>query len=44
VEFFDTERGTRGISMTAVRVTLLQGTAAGSIIELGKAQAYIKRS
>lgn len=44
VEFFDTERGTRGISTTAVRVTLLQGTAAGSIIELGKAQAYIKRS
>ena len=43
LEFFVADKSRRGASVTAVRVTLLGGTAAGSVLELGQARAAIDR-
>ena len=43
LEFFVENPGTRGNRVTAVRITLLEGSDAGSVINLGQAQTYIMR-
>lgn len=44
IEYMVTEKRTRGLTVTALRVTLLDDTAGDSVINLGRATTYIKRS
>lgn len=44
LEFFVGKKDSRGRHVTAVRVTLLDGTEVDSVINLGHARTYIKRS
>lgn len=44
LEFFLVDRATRGLQVTAVRISLLDGTETDSVINLGQARTYIKRS
>ena len=34
----------RGLQVTALRITLLEGTAAGTVVDLGNAKAGIRES
>lgn len=44
IRFLVTQRGRRSATVTAVRITLLDGTTAGSVINLGNASARISRT
>ena len=41
LEFFVTDRSRRGVRVTAVRVSLLDGTGVDSVLDLGQARTYV---